>query len=209
MLRDATSLESSISTFVRVLKEAEKLAFGDDLSKWAGAILWVIANEGPKNLTEIANQLETSKGVLHAHVQSLRAKGYLVEERGSHGSVLLSLAPQLEAEVHGRVSSVLATLERVFSILTEEERELLATIVERLHTETVSVQADTQRDVVKDTEQSQTAHHRLARERRAERKQVHTPNMFAAEQVDIELSFHNGTKLLLRQRADTREGEPS
>jgi DNA-binding MarR family transcriptional regulator len=209
MLRHATSLESSISTFMHDLREAERLAFGGDLSKWAGAILWVIANEGSKNLTEISDQLGASKGTLHAHVQSLLAKGYLSEERGSHGSVLLSLAPQVEEEVHGRVSSVLTTLERVFSILTDEERESLAAIIERLHGETLSVQADTRRDVVKNADESKTAHHRLSPEGRVERKQVCTPNMFAAEQVDIELSLNNGTRLFLRQRADKREGEPS
>lgn len=139
---DATMLESLISGFIHDLRDAEKAAFDSTLSKWAAAILWVLANEGPKTATELAQRLRLSKATVHTHVQSLVGGGQILEGRGPHGSIPLSLNPQHESRIRDNIRSVVGLLDQVFAVLDESEAEALASMITRLRSEVMRLQAE-------------------------------------------------------------------
>jgi DNA-binding MarR family transcriptional regulator len=140
---DATMLESLISGFIHDLRDAEKAEFDSTLSKWSSTILWVLANEGPKTATELAQRLRLSKATVHTHVQSLVGDGHILAGRGPYGSIPLSLNPQHERRIRENIRSVFELLERVFAVLNESEAEALATMITRLRSEVKKLQAET------------------------------------------------------------------
>jgi DNA-binding MarR family transcriptional regulator len=154
---DATMLESMISGFIHDLRDAEKAAFDSTLSKWSSTILWVLANEGPKTATELAQRLRLSKATVHTQVQSLLSGGYILQGRGPYGSVPLSLNPEHEGCIRGNIHSVLGLLERIFAVLDEIEAEALATLITKLRSEIMRLRAERPEPSSKDLREKTSA----------------------------------------------------